>query len=303
MSSYSLVTPARNEAENLVRLADSLSRQSLLPTEWIIVDDGSDDGTGAVADEIAQRLPWARRIDSPGRRDEDITQGRVGGRDVIAFHAGVAALSGSPSVVFKLDADVSMAADYFARQLEEFAVNPRLGIASGTCWERDGEEWKPYYVTRSHARGATRAYRWECLQHVFPLEERLGWDVIDEIKARLNGWETMSLLDLPFYHHRGLGARDGVTFQWESQGALAHFVGYRFSYVLGRALFRARRDLNAFRMIGAYLRASMRRDERYHDDEVVSYLRREQRLRKVPRRAFEALGLGFDRRASTADAS
>lgn len=295
MSSYALITPARNEADNLMRLADCLARQTMLPTEWIIVDDGSDDGTGTLADELAQNLPWVRRIDSPGRREEDITHGRVGGRDVVAFHAGVKALASQTSVIFKLDADVSMSEDYFAIQLEKFHANPRLGIASGTCWEHDGASWRPYYVTRSHARGATRGYRWECWQHVHPLEERLGWDVIDEIKARLHGWETASFLDLPFYHHRGLGERDGSVFQWESQGRLAHFVGYRFSYVVGRALFRAKADLSAFRMIRAYLRATVTHAERYHDDEVVSYLRREQRLRKVPRRALEALGLGDNR--------
>jgi biofilm PGA synthesis N-glycosyltransferase PgaC len=299
LSSYALITPARNEAENLVRLAECLRRQTLLPTEWIIVDDGSDDGTASVADELAQTYAWVRRIDSPGRRDEQMARGRIGGRDVIAFHAGVAGLRKEAGVIFKLDADVSMSTDYFANQLQKFRANPRLGIASGTCWEQDGTTWKPYYVTRSHARGATRGYRWQCWQDVHPLEERLGWDVIDEVKARLHGWETRSFLDLPFYHHRGLGERDGSVVQWESQGTLAHFVGYRFSYVVGRSLFRARTDISAFRMIRSYLRASVARAERYHDHDVVSYLRREQRFRKVPRRALEALGLGSNK--ATAD--
>ena len=39
---YAIVTPARNERDNLRRLADSVCGQTHLPAEWVIVDDGSD---------------------------------------------------------------------------------------------------------------------------------------------------------------------------------------------------------------------------------------------------------------------
>ena len=48
-------------------------------------------------------------------------------------------------------------------------------------------------MTGSTVWGATRAYRWECLQRVLPLEERLGWDGIDEFKANALGWRTETL--------------------------------------------------------------------------------------------------------------
>ena len=49
---YAIVTPARNEARNLPRLAACLVEQTVQPSAWVIVDNGSTDGTS----ELGQRL-------------------------------------------------------------------------------------------------------------------------------------------------------------------------------------------------------------------------------------------------------
>jgi hypothetical protein len=45
----SVVIPARNEAANLPHLLESLRSQTLRPEEIVVVDDGSEDGTGEIA--------------------------------------------------------------------------------------------------------------------------------------------------------------------------------------------------------------------------------------------------------------
>lgn len=47
-----IFTPTYNRASYLPRLFDSLNRQTLLDFEWILVDDGSDDDTKAVANTM-----------------------------------------------------------------------------------------------------------------------------------------------------------------------------------------------------------------------------------------------------------
>ena len=289
---YVLITPARNEAQNLERLARCVAQQTIAPQRWIIVDDGSTDDTAGVMRDLAARHAWVTFLDSPGvqSRSGGLHLGRGSGRDIIAFQTGIAALAASADFVFKLDADVSFSDDYIERQLGKFAADPHLGIASGTCYERVGDDWKPYFVARNHVRGATRCYRWDCLRQVLPFEERIGWDAVDEIKANLHGWTTTSFRDLAFYHHRPLGARDGTREAWVLQGELAHFLGYRFSYLVARALFRrARREAHALAMIPAFAAARSRQAPRA-DAEVISYLRRQQSLRKLPLRLRQALG-------------
>jgi hypothetical protein len=126
---------------------------------------------------------------------------------------------------------------------------------------------------------------------VLPLEERMGWDGVDELKANLKGWRTTTLLDLPFFHHRREGERDGARRRaWEAQGSVAHFMGYRISYVALRAFFRARSEPAALAILLGYAKAVARRDARLADRDVQRYLRRRQRFRELPARLREARG-------------
>ena len=282
--SYALVTPVRTEEENLARLAASIASQPLPPTHWVIVDNGSEDGTLDVGRDLACSCDWITVISVPGEERP------VPGAPIVrAFHAGLRELQSLPDVVVKLDADTSMDPDHFERLTRAFAEEPSLGIASGTCLEiGDDGTWQPIAVTRGHVRGAARAYRRECLDQVLPLEERVGWDGIDEMKAAVRGWTTRMLTDLSFYHHRRLGARDGTsTARWNAQGSAAWYMGYRFSYLLLRSLHRARTDRAALVMIGSYLGAAARREPRYADAEVRAYLRRGQSLRALVGRYIE----------------
>ncbi|MGH2441889.1 MAG: glycosyltransferase [Chloroflexota bacterium] len=52
----SIVVPARNEASNLPRLLESLGRLKHRPREVVVVDDGSSDGTGWLADSHGARV-------------------------------------------------------------------------------------------------------------------------------------------------------------------------------------------------------------------------------------------------------
>jgi biofilm PGA synthesis N-glycosyltransferase PgaC len=284
--SYVTITPTRNEAENLARLAGCLVEQTVRPGAWVIVDNGSTDGTSDLADELARTHDWIRTVSIPG------ATGNVRGAPVIhAFNAGLATLAEQPDVVVKLDADVSFEPDHFERLLCEFAADPALGIASSSCWELEDGVWRQRFTTRDAPRGAVRAYRWECLQAVSPLEERMGWDGIDELKAKLRGWRATTIADIPFRHHRRVGERDGSRrLAWEAEGRLAHYMGYRFDYLLVRSLYRSLEEPAALAMVWTYAGAVLRREPRCPDAEARAYLRREQQLRRLPLRAREALG-------------
>jgi hypothetical protein len=200
----------------------------------------------------------------------------------VAFNAGVATLTTSPEVLVKLDADVSFESNFFERLLRAFESDPQLGITGGECYEFDEGEWRFQAVTGSHVRGATRAYRWGCWEAVRPLEERLGWDGIDELKARQRGWRVAPVGDLGFLHHRPLGERDGLAFtKWTRMGEAAHYMGYRFSYLLLRSIHRGRRDRGAIGLVWGYLQAAARRAPRYPDPSVRKQLRDEQGLLKL----------------------
>jgi poly-beta-1,6-N-acetyl-D-glucosamine synthase len=284
--SYAVVTPARNEASALPRLAASLDDQSVAPSAWVVVDNGSDDGTLAVARALAADRPWTSVVEEPGEAVPT-----RGGPVARAFMAGIAALEGEPDVIVKVDADISFEPDYFERLLAEFAADDSLGIAGGACWEQEDGEWVERHVTGDRVRGASRAYRRACLLQVLPLEQRAGWDGIDELKAAARGWRTESIRSLRFYHHRLTSARDASRRRRLLEtGRSNYYAGYRPSYLVFRALFKARREPVAVVMIWGYLQAALRREPRCADPEARAYVRRQQSLRRLPLRAREALG-------------
>ena len=286
---YTVVTPARDEEENLRRLAPCLSAQSVLPRAWIVVDNGSIDGTAGYVRELSELHPWIRLCTADAV--DDLTRGAP---IVRAFHRGLEALEGQPDVVVKLDADVSMESDYFERLLKEFEADRRIGIASGGGHEldRDGV-WRLRPVGPEQAWGASRAYRWECLQQVLPLEEAMGWDGIDQVKAAAHGWSTGTITSIPFKHHRFEGERDGApSAGWAAQGRASYYMGYRFSYLLLRALHHGRRDRAAFALVRGYVGAALKGTPRYPDLELRSRLRRQQRLREVAPRLRRLLESG-----------
>jgi glycosyltransferase involved in cell wall biosynthesis len=282
---YALVSPVRDEASNLPRLAECLAAQTAGPTAWVIVDNGSTDETREIARGLAEAHSWVTFLELPGERTP--TRGAT---IVRAFLAGVDALPEIPEIVVKLDADLSMESDYFRRLLDAFEADAALGIASGICLEEVDGEWRLQHVTRNHVRGAARAYRRECLRDVQPLVEGLGWDGVDELKAQTRGWVVRSLPDLELRHHRALGMRDRRVAKWVDQGDMAYFMSYRPSYLLARTAYRAVADPSALAMVYGYVRALARRGPRYEDQMVRRLLREQQSLRQLPSRIREALG-------------
>jgi glycosyltransferase involved in cell wall biosynthesis len=283
---YSIVTPAHNEAENLERLCRSLETQTVRPTRWVIVENGSTDSTLELASELAARRPWVEARSVAGSASPD-----RGASVVSAIHDGVAALGTEPDVIVVVDADVSFPETYFECLLSRFESDDRLGMASGTCFEQENGSWRERHVTGEHVWGAARAYRQDVIPIVMPLEGRMGWDGIDQIKANVAGWRTATFKDLPFYHHRPEGSRDGTSLKARvNQGRASYYMGYRLSYLLLRSLFAMRHGPSAVGLVWGYSLDAVSRRPRCTDPAVRGYVREQQSVAMWKRRLREARG-------------
>jgi len=280
---YAIVTPARNERENLERLADSVLAQQRRPRWWVIVDDGSDDGMDAVAQELARRHDWIL-VATTGEGNDELAQGRRRGRDLLAFRRGLSVLPTPVDVFVKVDADTSFDADYYTQLLDRFEQEPDLGMAGGCCYEIVDGEWQRIKVAGSHPRGASRAYRWALRDVVFELEPEMGWDGVDEVMAELRGYRTAGFVDFGFRHHRKVGERDGRLRAGSLLGRQAWYMGYRPSYLLLRALYRAGENAAALAMVWGYAAAAVSGAPQCRVPTVTHRVREGQRLRAVMRR-------------------
>lgn len=285
--SYVIVTPARDEEPNLPRLAASLAAQTIRPRDWFIVDNGSADGTLELARALAKEHGWVHALSLPGS-----VVAERGAPVVRALQAGIAACEARPpEILVNVDADISFEPDYFERLLAGFDADPALGIASGSALELRRGRWEQRFVTGSTVWGASRAYRWECLQQLLPLEERVAWDGVDEFKANSRGWRTKAFEELHFRHHRREGERDGNAWRaYRNLGEAAYYLGYRPWYLLLRALWNARRGPAAAGMAWGYTASALKRAPRNPDPQGRAYLRSQQSPRNLRRRAREAAG-------------
>lgn len=275
---YVVISPVKDEAEFIEQTIQSMIQQTVRPTAWVIVNDGSHDGTEAIVRGYAGAFDWIRLVNRPDRGM------RQRGKGVIeAFYAGLETLNGAYDYVVKLDGDLTFEPAYFESLLHEFASDPQLGIAGGGVYESpDGKTWV-LYTPRDHVRGATKMYRRACFDAIGGLSAAMGWDGIDEWKALSLGWKVQSFLELKVYHYRFTGAATGYLKSCVEQGDGAYRMGYHPLFMVARGIRRMTDRpyvIGGAAMVWAYFRSWLRREEMLADPKVVRYVRRTQ-LRKL----------------------
>jgi len=234
MTRYVIITPVRDEEEHVATIIESVSRQSIHPAEWVIVDDGSTDRTGDIIDRNAAQFPWIRVIHRSNRGFR-----KSGGGVVEAFYDGYNALQCNDwDFIVKLDGDLTFSPDYFQKCFERFSAQPRLGIGGGSIYHDVDGELKLEENPRFHVRGATKIYRRACWYAIDGLWTDAGWDTVDEAKANMLGWKTCAFDELQVLHHRPTGAADGRMRDRVKHGVACYVSGYHPLFVAASCLYR-----------------------------------------------------------------
>ena len=275
-----VVVPFLNEARLLPRLFASLEGQTRLPDRLVLVDDGSSDGSGELAEAFAARHAFALALRRPPR-PKDVDR-LAAAAELRSFEWAVGQLDEPWDVLAKLDADLELNPRHFECLLHELEADPRLGIAGALLSDlaRDGGLARPP-APPWHVRGATKFYRRECYEQIAPIPAHLGWDMIDEVKARSLGWSTRSF-ELPggdTLHLRPTGAHDGRLRAFSRWGECAWGYGaHPLFVVLGAVKRLAWRPYVIGGVLYAYgyARAGLRGVPRV-DRDVRSFVRREER--------------------------
>jgi poly-beta-1,6-N-acetyl-D-glucosamine synthase len=274
---YVLVTPARNEERFIRATIEAVCAQTIRPLRWIIVDDGSTDRTGDIADEYALRETWIEVIRRPQRQQRSFA-GKAH-----AFNAGFERLRGLDfDFVGSLDADVTFAPDYFEHLLNKFQASAHLGLVGTGMIEEGYDPLKESFFNEQDVFGACQLFRRTCFDAVggYTPVRGGGIDWIAVRTARMKGWQTRCFLDKSFYHHRPMGAT-------ESNVLRARFEYGQKDYYLGNhplwEVFRIGFQLTArpyviggLLIMAGYLYGVFTRMERPLSAELLAFHRHEQ---------------------------
>jgi glycosyltransferase involved in cell wall biosynthesis len=280
LPSYVLITPARNEAESIELTIKSVVMQTVRPIKWIIVSDGSTDGTDEIVRKYAADQPWIELLRTRERRERHFA-GKVQ-----AFNVGYARVQGLDyDAVGNLDADVSFDPGYFSYLLGKLAEDRALGLVGTPFKEGTNPTYDYRFVSIEHVSGACQLFRRECFEQIGGYVPVKGGciDHIAVISARMKGWKTRTFTDMVVQHHRQMGtAGQGLILTRLKNGQKDYIIGNHPVWELFRAVYQATRKpyvVGSLMLVSGYFWSLIRRVDRPVSDELVAFVRREQMLR------------------------
>lgn len=280
LATYVLITPARNEARFIEETIKSVVAQTIRPLRWVIVSDGSTDGTDDIVAGYAAENAWIELVRMAERRDRHFA-GKVH-----AFNAGYERIRNLEyDAIGSLDADISFDEEYFAFLLRKFD-DPQLGLV-GTPF-KDNATYDYRFVSIEHVSGACQLFRRKCFEEIggyVPVRAG-GIDHIAVLTARMKGWRTRTFTEKVCVHHRPIGsAEHGVLAASFRAGVLDYALGGHPLWEICRTAYQMTRRpvlVGGLTLLAGYVWATLRRVERPISRELVEFRRREQmqRLKK-----------------------
>jgi biofilm PGA synthesis N-glycosyltransferase PgaC len=279
---YVLITPARNEARFIELTIQCVVAQTVRPVKWVIVSDGSTDGTDEIVNRYTAEHPWMELVRMPERRERHFA-GKVQ-----AFNAGHARMAELDfDVVGNLDADVSFDADHFEFLTRKFVGDSLLGVAGAPF--REGTYQYDYRFTNiENVWGGCQLFRRKCFDDIGGYVPVKGGciDHIAVVSARMKGWKTRTFTEKVCMHHREMGtAQQGALAAKFKTGSKDYSVGNHPLWELFRMFYQMiQRPLvmGGLALGSGYVWSMIRRVKRPVSQELVAYTRAEQ-MRRLSR--------------------
>jgi len=273
---YAIVTPVKDEEKFLPITADSILKQTIQPQKWIIINDGSTDQTRDIINDLVIKYQWIQGVNNLAG-DQELKR-RIGGQAVI--HLGLEKLNIQDNhFIVRMDSDVQFKSDFFYSIFKKFEKNPKLGIASGVCYIKEGSKEIEEKHPRFHTRGPLKIYKSECYIEINGLDKEEGWDTIDEIKANMLGWTTKSYPDLKVIHLRKTQSASGVLKGYRNLGSTAYYIGYHPVFMLLRCIYKMLSKpylIGGIHMFFGFIYGYFTKQKRFDDIRIIRYMRKQQ---------------------------
>jgi poly-beta-1,6-N-acetyl-D-glucosamine synthase len=280
LPTYVLITPARNEAKFIELTLQSVVSQTVHPLRWVIVSDGSTDGTDEIVSKYLADNPWIELIRMPERKERNFA-GKV-----LAFNAGYARVKEMQfDAIGSVDADASFEEDFFAFLLQKLAADPALGLVGTAFREASGGKYDYRFVSIEHVTGICQLFRRRCYEDIGGYVPAKGGaiDRIANIAARMRGWKTRTFTEKTYFHHRIMStAEQGIIKARFKDGAKDYAVGSHPLWELFRTAYQMTKPpflIGGLALFLGYQWSVVRGVQRPVSEEMARFTRQEQMLR------------------------
>jgi glycosyltransferase involved in cell wall biosynthesis len=252
---------------------DSVVNQTVKPTKWIIVDDGSTDATPEILKEYADKYAFIEIVTRENRGHRSVGPGVID-----TFYAGYNTINADDyTYICKLDLDLNLPKAYFEGLISAMEKEPRLGTFSGKPYFYENAQSKslvPEVCGDESSVGMTKFYKVDCFKEIGGFVRQVMWDGIDSHRCRLLGWISKSDNDenLRFVHLRPMGSsQKNIITGRVRHGYGQYFMGTNFLYMFASVVFRLNKKpyvIGSLATFWGYIKSILNREEKLNDPQM-----------------------------------
>jgi len=176
--SYVALTVARNEEALIEHTIQSVLSQTIPPQKYIIIDDGSTDGTPDIIKSYRDRGVTYFRVNDERHEVKSYNMCRA----INIGHKLASSISPDWCFSLKVDADSVLPADYAENLLAFMNRHPNLGAISGRIRGRK--------AVRTRPSDGAKLYRRSCWDALGGVDYVIGFDTYATIRCNQLGFET-----------------------------------------------------------------------------------------------------------------
>ncbi len=279
---YILVTPVRNEADNIQRLITCVASQVVRPKYWLIMNDNSTDESLSIITKASNNYDYITLWNlEPAERDLGWRYHRIMSRGFKKAITDCDVLGVRWSLIGVLDGDIFFKDnDYYSKLISEFVSSKKLGIASG---EVSSKQNNGFVIDRNKyrlPRGANRLINRECYQEIGGYPEEPCADSIMRIKAVHFGYNCAVFDHLVAYQSRLTTANRNDYGSGKYVASVKYYLNYSFTYFILKTInyFFSLRFKFAIGFFINYLRLRIEGREKISDPIVSKYFHKIKRL-------------------------
>ena len=273
---YILITPARNEVDLIEQTILAVIHQTVKPAKWVIVSDGSTDGTAEIVNKYVREHPWIELA-----RMSERAKRHFGGK-AIAFNTGRDRTRQIPyDIIGNLDADITLDEDHFDLLLNKFAQDKTLGVA-GTPFREGNTQYDYRFSRKEHVSGASQLFRRKCFETIggyVPLKGG-GIDLAAVVTARMRGWKTETFTEKACLHHGHTGkAGPHYLKNTFKSGCGDYMLGVHPAWQFFRSIYQMSAKplfLSGFLLLSGYFWGMIIHPPKPVSEEFVRFRRKEQ---------------------------
>jgi glycosyltransferase involved in cell wall biosynthesis len=289
---YIIITPCKNEEENLPKLIESIEKQIVKPVLWMIIDDCSTDKTPEIIEEAKKKHAWIQSImlyEPAGDRGIlHISQVKKRSFDSAIEYCMKNEIS--YEYLGNIDGDMILEPAFFEKIIAEFEKDPMLGVASGGIYHYMNGKLVCDHMRVTEPSGGNMVIRRKCFEDCGGITPSYAYDSVLNTKAKLRNWKTKRFENIVAIEIRDTSSTEGYWKGYTYKGYAAHYLNYNPLHVITkgiRYLLKKPYYIGIAYLYG-YIRRLINRAEQIKDEKIKYYFHNV-RLREVKQHYVDLL--------------